>query len=512
MTTSVQKLPPSWREALLLLIVLIGWILFWYWDTATAMVGIWERSETYAHAFIVPPITLWLIWRQRALVLSEQPRASLILAIPVALTTILWLLGQLTAVNALTQFALIATLVLAIMALLGVQVSKRIAFPLAFLFFSVPIGDFMMPKLMDWTAAFTVLALRISGIPVYQEGLQFVIPSGNWSVVEACSGIRYIIASLTVGTLFAYLNYVSLRRRVIFIAISAIVPVIANWLRAYLIVLLGHISGNKLAAGVDHLIYGWLFFGLVIMVMFMIGARWSESDPDEGVSTNLVQKHRAPGITPWLASAGIALLATMGPLAFVAIDHADKAAPPNLARLVPPEGWTEDSPISSWRPAYANPSAEFQTSYRNNERKVGIYIAYYRNQNYERKLVTSTNLLTEFKDQVWSTINQGNEQVVINGKVLQIRTAELLGKETTPAVRLKVWRWYWINGRLASNDIEAKFYTALSRLLGHGDDSAVVMLYTPLDQTGSPDATLEAFAADTSQNIAKMLLQTRDQR
>ena len=78
----------------------------------------------------------------------------------------------------------------------------------------------MMPKLMEWTAWFTVLALRASGIPVYQEGLQFVIPSGNWSVVEACSGIRYIIASVTVGTLFAYLNYVTLRRRLIFIAIS----------------------------------------------------------------------------------------------------------------------------------------------------------------------------------------------------------------------------------------------------------------------------------------------------
>ena len=179
MNPNTPPLSPSWRQALPLLLVLIGWILFCYWDTAVAMVAIWTHSETFAHAFIVPPISLWLIWRQRAQVLAAQPKTSLLLALPVAVSTFFWLLGELTAVNALTQFTLVATLVLAIMALLGFEVSKRIAFPLAFLFFAVPIGDFMMPKLMEWTAAFTVLALRSSGIPVYQEGLQFVIPSGN---------------------------------------------------------------------------------------------------------------------------------------------------------------------------------------------------------------------------------------------------------------------------------------------------------------------------------------------
>ena len=213
-------------------------------------------------------------------------------------------MGELTAVNALTQFALVATLILAIISTLGISVSRQIAFPLAFLLLSVPVGDFMMPKLMEWTAWFTVLALRASGIPVYQEGLQFVIPSGNWSVVEACSGIRYIIASVTVGTLFAYLNYVTLRRRLIFIAISFIVPVFANWLRAYMIVMIGHLSGNKLAVGVDHLIYGWVFFGIVIMAMFAIGARWSEtctgrSAISNGATSQNQERRRLPGWSWW---------------------------------------------------------------------------------------------------------------------------------------------------------------------------------------------------------------------
>lgn len=510
MTQQTPSLSTAWRQALPLLLALVGWILFWYWDTAVAMVNIWVRSETYTHAFVVPPISFWLIWRQRAQVLAEQPRASLLLAVPVVFTTFFWLLGELTAVNALTQFALVATLVLATMALLGIEVSKRIAFPLAFLFFAVPIGDFMMPKLMDWTAAFTVLALRATGIPVYQEGLQFVISSGNWSVVEACSGIRYIIASVTVGTLFAYLNYVSLRRRLIFIAVAIIVPVIANWLRAYLIVMLGHLSGNKLAVGVDHLIYGWLFFGLVIMIMFMIGARWSE-EPAEQASApeTLSAEAPLPVRNIWLTTLVIAFLAIVGPLAYFAINKSDQAAPPRLQQLNLPVEWQETRPFASWKPAYANPSAELQIALARQGKPVGLYIGYYRNQDYQRKLVTSTNTLALSNDNVWSVVARQPVASHLNGLPPTIQTAELLGKDTNPESRLLVWQWYWINGKLTSSDIEAKFHTALSRLSGRGDDSAVIMLYAPLE---SASDTLPDFAAQAIAPINQLLDATRQAR
>ena len=381
----------AWPTTLFLLIATIGWVLFWYWDTARAMVAIWARSDTYAHAFIVPPITLWLIWRKRHELARLNPEPTLWLVLPILATTIFWLMGELTAVNALTQFALVATLILAIISTLGIAVSRQIAFPLAFLLLSVPVGDFMMPKLMEWTAWFTVLALRASGIPVYQEGLQFVIPSGNWSVVEACSGIRYIIASVTVGTLFAYLNYVTLRRRLIFIAISFIVPVFANWLRAYMIVMIGHLSGNKLAVGVDHLIYGWVFFGIVIMAMFAIGARWSENAPADSQTEMAQPAVTREGFSSWLVMVVIALLTALGPLAYLAINNADKAAPATLGLLNAPPGWSPAPAFTAWKPAYENPSATIQATFDDGKGPVGVYVAYYRSQDYGRKLITSTN-------------------------------------------------------------------------------------------------------------------------
>jgi exosortase len=71
--------------------------------------------------------------------------------------------------------------VFAVPAVLGTQAARVLAFPLMFLFFCVPVGEFLIEPMMEATADFTVAALRLSGIPVYREGLQFVIPSGNWS-------------------------------------------------------------------------------------------------------------------------------------------------------------------------------------------------------------------------------------------------------------------------------------------------------------------------------------------
>ena len=284
----------EWRHARLAMLAYLTLVMYVYRDTALSMVEIWSRSDTFTHCFLIVPISLWLIWRRRQSLARMRPQVDPSALFVLALAGSAWLVGELGSINALTQFSLVALIVLGVPVILGYRIAIAIAYPLAFLFFAVPFGEFVMPQMMEWTADVTVLALRASGIPVFREGLQFVIPTGNWSVVEACSGVRYLIASFTVGTLFAYLNYRSTTRRLVFTAISILVPVVANWMRAYFIVMLGHLSSNRLAVGVDHLIYGWVFFGVVIMIMFAIGARWSEDPAEEPNPEPRLLQHERP--------------------------------------------------------------------------------------------------------------------------------------------------------------------------------------------------------------------------
>ena len=510
-------LTPAWRQASVALALLIGWILFLYRDTGVAMVTIWSRSETFTHAFLVAPISLWLIWRQRNSLLAQVPRPNLWVLLFVFFVAFGWLLGDLVAVNAVTQLALVALLVLTVPAVLGMTIARLIIFPLGFLFFAVPIGEFLLPQLMAWTADFTVLALRLSGIPVYREGLQFVIPSGSWSVVEACSGVRYLIASLTVGTLFAYLNYQSIRRRVLFVIVSLLVPVLANWLRAYLIVMLGHLSGNKLATGVDHLVYGWLFFGIVIMLMFMIGARWSESEKLAEVKVRSGYINTGPWSGPRfpVVSLVFTVLTGLPQIALWAIERSEVdgtvalSAPQTLA----PDWQAGTANTSGFKPAFQATSAEINRVYSRQGRVVELYVGYYYSQDYSRKLVSSNNALVLSNDVHWAPVTQGTKTFLVAGKPVAVRTAELRGSgmaDQTSAKRLVVWQIYWINGILTTNDYLAKVYSAIYRLVGRGDDSAVIVVSTPKgDQIAGAETVLESFLSINFSVIDGLLREAR---
>ena len=497
-------------------LVLLAAVLLLLRDTAVAMVGIWERSDTFAHAFLVPPIVIWMIWRRGPILATMPVRAAPWVLLPMAATGLLWLLSELASVNAGTQFALVALIVLSVPLVYGLAITQALMFPLMFLFFSVPVGEFLVPVMMDRTADFTVAALQWSGVPVYREGLQFVIPSGNWSVVEACSGVRYLIASFMVGTLFAYLNYSSTKKRVIFIVASILLPILANWFRAYLIVMLGHLSGNKLAAGVDHIIYCWVFFGIVIGIMFMVGARWA--DPLESAPAVQGKASAAAAVaadrSPWvMAAAGMVLLALVVGAAW----QINRPRGGDAPRLALPEagagGWQRvDQPLTSWVTNFNHANAKVAQTYSLGDQQVGVRVFYYRDQNYERKLVTSSNTLTEGTVAArWAQIDAGRTSLPIPGGDLALRTAVLRSvTNSAQSERLRVWQIYWVGGRFFASDARAKLHGAVDRLMGHGDDAAALFFYTPLGASAeAADATLSGFVKANLAGLTQTLQAAR---
>lgn len=509
----------TWRHAMLVLAMVLICLVLLFWETAVAMVTIWHRSETFTHAFVVPPIVLWLVWRRRDEVGQIAPRPSFVALVPLGALAMLWLLGDLTAVNSVTQLAFVGMLVLAVPALLGMEVAYALLFPLCFLFFSVPIGEFLMPHFMEWTADFTVAALRLTGIPVLRDGLQFVIPSGNWSVVEACSGIRYLIASVTVGALYAHLNYQSTKRRIAFVLVSFVVPIIANWLRAYMIVMMGHLSGNTLAVGVDHLIYGWVFFGVVILLMFVIGARWAEPEPIMPSRTGMVF---ADAVSPpygrfWGAAALVlVLVASPGVVRWRIDSNASTGAARMTAPVALGPGWRLVTPAAvEFTPKFENSTAVIHATYSDGQESVGLYLGYYHNQTYSRKLVSSSSVLVTSTDTTWSKVGSGVRATALGADQAMVRTVELRRVAVAgsgQSEQLTVWQIYWINGTLTSNDYVAKVYSAVYRLIGRGDDSAVIVVYAPRSVTGSTNASLESFMTLNFGAIDALLRQTKASR
>ena len=486
---SVEK-----RYVLIALAYCLATALIFY-TTVESMVAIWWRSETFTHGFLIAPIVIWLIWEKRQILARLSPSFQYLALMPLLLSGFVWLLGHVMDAAVVQQIALIGILVSGLWAILGNSVVWTIAFPLAFLFLAVPVGEGLIPALMEFTADFTVGLLKLTGIPVYREGLFFTLPSGNWSVVEGCSGVRYLIASVTLGCLFAYLSYQSLLKRGLFIAAAFIVPVIANGLRAYMIVMIGHLSSMKLATGVDHLIYGWVFFGLVMFVLFAVGSIWRDHD-SSAESRPLVGQGKSVGrsskTNAYFSALLVLLLACAWPAIAYLIDNQTALAA--VAPLKAPQssdGWIQqDKENWQWRPVVKGSDSEFHQFYRRDGVTVSIYAGQFLTQNQNKELINSQNVFVVQKSPDWRVVGRGKAALDLSGSTVEVDQARIRGAGS----HLLTLRWYRLGDKYTANPYVGKLLAGLAKLTFSRRDGAYITVTTSIvDGDNLPLATLQDF-------------------
>ena len=474
-----------------------------YWPTLQSMIDVWGRSETFAHGYLVFPISAWLIWRMRDRLARITPTPDLRGLLLLAGAGAAWLLADAGSVNVVAQYAFVTILISAVWTLLGASFVRAAFFPLMFLFFAVPVGEFLIEPLMRLTADFTVAMLRLTGIPVYREGTFFSIPSGDWSVVEGCSGLRYLIASITLGVLYAYLTYRSWKRRLLFSLAAVVAPILANSGRAYMIVMIAHLSDMKFALGVDHYIYGWVFFGLVMLLLFWIGSFWREDDrpeapmqPTEMASVDGAMDSRLlPGALLLLVLAGVwpSYAAWLGSRPLPAMPSLEVEAQ---------GGWQPTAAFTPWRPHWIGADRQLHQFYGQAGRSVLMALDYYATQRQDAELINSQNFMVRQKDPDWANIGEAISTVEAGGEPRQVRQARLRGRN---GQRLLVWQWNLIDGRPIANDHLAKLLLASERVRMRRDDGLSVLIATPYeeDSIDAAAATLARFAADMEPAIER---------
>ncbi|MCW8882507.1 MAG: exosortase A [Sedimenticola sp.] len=474
----------SWSVTLPILLLMLAAILAIFHETAWSMVSIWYRSETFAHGFIIAPITIWLIWEKRSQLsrLSAVPEYRVLILLAAA--GFIWLLGYLVSALVIQQLALVALLIFSIWAVLGNKISWVISFPLAYLFFAVPMGEDLVPPLMEITATATVYLIKLTGVPVFREGLFFSLPSGDWSVVEACSGVRYLIASVTLGALYAYMTYSSLKKRTIFIIASMIVPIIANSLRAYMIVMLGHISDMKIATGVDHLIYGWLFFGLVMLILFAVGAKWRddpEKDTNEQETSGLILRDNKRPLL--LASLVMVVSAAIWPVLGYAMIHRAVIVPDEKLTLPKQiQEWQEHSADSiSWKPKFKGAYQTVYSNYLKDSQVIGVAVGIYGQQEEGAELINSQNLLLDPTEKQWRITDHQKVILLHTGSPMEVDQYLVKGQGHS----YQVFTWYRIGSFHTASRYKGKLLEAFYRLTFGRQDSARIVLMMPINSEQS---------------------------
>lgn len=444
-------------------------------EALTGLVGVWLSSATYSYGFLIPPIALFLAYRRRHRLAGMDIHPSLLGAAGVLAAGSVWFMGELGDINLLRHLGAVGGIQATVVAVVGLRMARVLALPLAYLLLAVPLADGLVEPLQWLTADYTVELLRLSGVPVYLDGWFLTIPGGTFHVAEACAGVRYLVACLAFGVVAADLFFTRTWKRWAFVAISLIVPIGANVLRAYGIVMLAHLSDFEIAVGVDHLIYGGIFLSFVTVVLILVAVAMRDpaaapAQPDVAVAF-VSQPH-----SRWRAARAIGVIVItvfgLAGLRGYAAAVAPASGPVGPVDIQPPQvaGWADPRPATStWQPSFPSADATGVWRYTKAQSAVDLFVARYTPLRPGAELVAMQNDLVG-----------GERNTVMARGVTSIGgagdwpTAAYLRLATRDGERL-VWYWYVVGGEATTTGWQAKARRLVLQLLGPVEGAAVAV-------------------------------------
>jgi exosortase/archaeosortase family protein len=95
--------------------------------------------------------------------------------------------------------------------------------------------------------------------------------------------VKFLVAMVALGTLVAHSCFTSVKRRSLFMLAAIAVPVLANGVRAWGTIYVAQSQGVEFAAGFDHIVYGWVFFALVMGGLLLVSWRHFDRDPEDAL-------------------------------------------------------------------------------------------------------------------------------------------------------------------------------------------------------------------------------------
>jgi exosortase D (VPLPA-CTERM-specific) len=379
---------PIWlRLCLLLLAFCVA-----YWVPLKVMAATWWDNEDYSYGFLIPLVSLYLVWERRkamdGVALSTSWRFLPFLLFFVALS----LYGILGSSGNISMPSVPIVLFLLVGFCFGTPALKNLAFPFAFLVFMVPvpaiIERYLGLFLKSVSSSLGGIMIRAVGISVNVSGNVIDLGTTQLQVVDACSGMRYLFALLALGVVYSYFFEKTLWRRVFCTLVTLPISVLMNGLRIGITGILAEYYGSQAAEGFFHGFAGWVMFMVAFACLFAVGRLLRllfKPEPSAGTGPELTTEakwsaaKKAKGFSAGFAVA-LALLVIVALLSL-----STKALPPVMIK-----GGIRALPVSfsAWQGQQETVSPEiisasgaedaFSATYRNTatSRDVSLYIGY----------------------------------------------------------------------------------------------------------------------------------------
>ncbi len=406
---------------------------------------------------------VWLFLR-RAQLDSQAIRPSWLASLALTGALLLWLLAYRGSNQMGEQLLLPATLWLAVAAAAGAGAARLTAAPLAFLYFAVPVWEYLLPYLQRMTVLVSEFGLSLLGIQAHVVGDRVTIPEGTFEIAEGCAGKRYLLVALALAGLVGAVNRLRIRRQVLFFAICAGLALLANWIRVMVIIDAGHKSAMQhYLVSVEHQTFGFEVFTVLTVVIVLLGRWWAPADglhptaPAAKASSIQWQPLRAGVCVPFVLMSAFIFLVSVLP-------GTTPTGPVRVAGMpVLMERWSGPLPAGGgWQPFFPGAQDAVRVAYTSGASTVEVYVNVYAEQRPGRTLAYYQNsILTPYD---WESVDPPG---LWRSALASFRAAPLtVSAKTHSGERWVIAYGYAVGGHLSSSALFAELYYGALTLTG----------------------------------------------
>jgi exosortase len=260
------------------LVYFFGFVRFFATGTLSTFVWAWQAWNpeiNYEHARLIPLIFVFLVWTSRNKLKNAPLGSSRWGWLFIGIGLFLFFAGARTVQARFALTALPFLLFGGVLYVCGKAVARVLLFPIAFLFFMVPLNFLTQStvKLQLLETGVATAVCRLFGLGVYRLGT--VISAANdafrFQVDEGCSGIRSLMAITMLSAIFAHFTQDRLWKKLTIFAAAIVFAIIGNAGRLVSIIVIARLFGQDLAGGPYHIISGYLSFPFAIAAMYLLG-------------------------------------------------------------------------------------------------------------------------------------------------------------------------------------------------------------------------------------------------
>lgn len=233
----------------------------------------WKIVPDYSHGFLVAPLAVYFAWEHKRELARVEIEGSWWGLVPLVLGVAALSIGRLGVELTAMRSGFVLSLIGMVLLLFGREIFRILTFPLLFLFLMVPLPQSLVNvvafPLQLMAAGAAVEALQKLGIPALVEGNIIHLADAKLFVADACSGLRSLMALLTLGVVFAYFFRRNNVERLVLIASTIPIAIFVNAVRVALTGILTHHYGEDMATGVIHEFQGMITFSVAFVLLLL---------------------------------------------------------------------------------------------------------------------------------------------------------------------------------------------------------------------------------------------------